>query len=247
MTPRISPTPKPTPRLYASPEFVLCAGCVLFHFPRPQAPQQNGVNGHTRPAVNGAGEDDDWQPLPEHAETMQVCILHHNTKDEWMLPKGRKDQGESIEEAASRETYEETSYKCRLLGVDLYTRSLPAGVNMKDKPSGWLAPRTKEPFMVTQRTLGPHDQKFTFWFVARVETPAGGGEPVKDEGTQTDSENFTSCFLPADKAVARLSFEGDREVVRQAIRLVRQTYFPAASDAPCAPPTCAEAQQQLRL
>ncbi|KZV93153.1 hypothetical protein EXIGLDRAFT_768378, partial [Exidia glandulosa HHB12029] len=85
MTPRLSPTPKPTPRLYASPEFVLCAGCVLFHFPR----QDHAL-------TNGHRDDDS---APRLGSDFRVCILHHLTKDEWMLPKGRKDEGESIEEA----------------------------------------------------------------------------------------------------------------------------------------------------
>lgn len=76
-------------------------------------------------------------------------LQHHLTKDEWMLPKGRKDEGESIEEAsetsalapvvpahsphqaAVRETYEETGYPCSLFGVDLQTRCPPRGVNVK--------------------------------------------------------------------------------------------------------------------
>lgn len=83
--------------------------------------------------------------------------------------------------------------------------------------------------MVTQRTHGPHDHKFTFWFVARADVGAQDGEPVKHDGTQTDSENFDSVFLEPDAAVKRLTFESDRDVVRKAIELVRQTHFPGTS------------------
>ncbi|KAH7106011.1 hypothetical protein BKA62DRAFT_348491 [Auriculariales sp. MPI-PUGE-AT-0066] len=203
MTPRVSPTPpKPTPRLYMSPEFVLCAGCILFHFP--------------------LGLEKDAAAGDDTARRIQVCILHHLTKDEWMLPKGRKDEGESIEQAAVRETYEETGYPCNLLPIDLQTRSPPRGVNIKDNAQGWMARHTQEPFMISQRTMGSQDQKFTFWFVAQTtEDP-----PMRHEGTQTDSENFDSHFLEPDAAIAQLTFEGDREVVRNAVQVVRATYFP---------------------
>ncbi|KZV93154.1 hypothetical protein EXIGLDRAFT_768379 [Exidia glandulosa HHB12029] len=80
--------------------------------------------------------------------------------------------------------------------------------------------------MVTQRTLGAQDQKFTFWFIARAHVAPHDGEPVKHDGTQTDSENFDSVFLEPEAAVNRLSFESDREVVRKAIHLVRTSHFP---------------------
>jgi 8-oxo-dGTP pyrophosphatase MutT (NUDIX family) len=33
---------------------------------------------------------------------LEICVLHDRKKDEWLLPKGRKDCGESIEAAAVR-------------------------------------------------------------------------------------------------------------------------------------------------
>lgn len=40
--------------------------------------------------------------------TLQVCILYQAKEDRYILPKGRKDRGESLEETALRETYEGT-------------------------------------------------------------------------------------------------------------------------------------------
>lgn len=48
-----------------------------------------------------------FRRAPENGE-LQMCLLYHTIKDEWLLPKGRKDCGESIETTAVRETYEET-------------------------------------------------------------------------------------------------------------------------------------------
>ena len=44
-------------------------------------------------------------------EPLQVCLLHHNIRDEWLLPKGRKDRGEDVTATAVRETFEETGYR----------------------------------------------------------------------------------------------------------------------------------------
>ena len=61
---------------------------------------------------------------PEDAEVLaagglvlrdgQVAIVHRPRYDDWSLPKGKLDPGESFEEAALREVEEETGLKCRL-------------------------------------------------------------------------------------------------------------------------------------
>ena len=39
--------------------------------------------------------------------TSRVVIVHETRLNYWFLPKGRKDVGESMEQAALREAYEE--------------------------------------------------------------------------------------------------------------------------------------------
>jgi 8-oxo-dGTP diphosphatase len=43
-----------------------------------------------------------------------VAIVHRPRYDDWSLPKGKLDHGESFEEAALREVEEETGLECRL-------------------------------------------------------------------------------------------------------------------------------------
>ncbi|HLM26352.1 MAG TPA: NUDIX hydrolase [Thermoleophilaceae bacterium] len=43
-----------------------------------------------------------------------VVVVHRPKYDDWTLPKGKLDPGESFEEAAIREVEEETSLRCRL-------------------------------------------------------------------------------------------------------------------------------------
>jgi 8-oxo-dGTP diphosphatase len=49
----------------------------------------------------------------------RVLLVHRPEYDDWSLPKGKLDKGESFEEAAIREVEEETGVQCELV------RSLP--------------------------------------------------------------------------------------------------------------------------
>ena len=50
------------------------------------------------------------------AEQLEVLLVHpsgaYNAKTPWGIPKGLPDEGESLEEAARRETWEETGVRC---------------------------------------------------------------------------------------------------------------------------------------
>jgi 8-oxo-dGTP diphosphatase len=45
----------------------------------------------------------------------EVAVVHRPDHDDWSLPKGKLDGGESYEECALREVLEETGYRCELL------------------------------------------------------------------------------------------------------------------------------------
>ncbi|MGE5636423.1 MAG: NUDIX hydrolase [Nocardioidaceae bacterium] len=59
-----------------------------------------------------------------------VAVVHRPKYDDWSLPKGKLDPGESFEEAALREVEEETGLRCRL------GRELPSASyrDAKDRP-----------------------------------------------------------------------------------------------------------------
>jgi 8-oxo-dGTP diphosphatase len=48
-------------------------------------------------------------------EDGRVVLVHRPRYDDWTLPKGKLDPGESFEEAALREVEEETGLRCRLV------------------------------------------------------------------------------------------------------------------------------------
>jgi 8-oxo-dGTP pyrophosphatase MutT (NUDIX family) len=51
-------------------------------------------------------------------DDVEVVVVHRPRYDDWSLPKGKLDSGESWEEAALREVWEEVGLRCRL-GAEL--------------------------------------------------------------------------------------------------------------------------------
>jgi 8-oxo-dGTP pyrophosphatase MutT (NUDIX family) len=65
-----------------------------------------------RPPVRAAGGVV-WRPGPRGDEP-EVLLVHRPKYDDWSLPKGKRDPGETDEETAWREVHEETGLRCRL-------------------------------------------------------------------------------------------------------------------------------------
>ena len=59
-----------------------------------------------------------WRPSEEGAP--RIVLVHRPRYDDWSLPKGKCDEGESEADCALREVEEETGYACRL-GPELPT------------------------------------------------------------------------------------------------------------------------------
>lgn len=52
---------------------------------------------------------------PGPAGLLEVAVIHRPAYDDWTLPKGKLEPGESAVEAALREVEEETGFVCELL------------------------------------------------------------------------------------------------------------------------------------
>ncbi|KAK7033033.1 NUDIX hydrolase domain-like protein [Favolaschia claudopus] len=148
---------------------------------------------------------------------LEIGVLRDRNKDEWMLPKGRKDCGESIETAAVRETFEETGYPCTLLPIRMATRAPQPGNGGPDAVA--VVENITEPIAVAIRDLSVVGSgiKVVWWFMARV---MPGEERVL--GTQTEWEAFDTEWVAADNAVSRLTFASDKDTVERALKIIRE-------------------------
>jgi 8-oxo-dGTP diphosphatase len=73
----------------------------------------------------------------------RVAVVHRPRYDDWSLPKGKLDAGETFEEAALREVWEETGLRARL------ERELPpVRYSVRDRPKlvrYWLMSLDSDP------------------------------------------------------------------------------------------------------
>ncbi|ESK91619.1 nudix domain-containing protein [Moniliophthora roreri MCA 2997] len=119
---------------YPAGQFVICAGSILFRRVRAiQATSTSSSSGafdSLTASSSNPNTNDNSTNITKWK--WQICLLFHRTKNEWLLPKGRKDAGESVEVAAVRETFEETGYPNSILPVTLPTRAPITGTNQKD-------------------------------------------------------------------------------------------------------------------
>ncbi|KAF2472247.1 uncharacterized protein BDR25DRAFT_393125 [Lindgomyces ingoldianus] len=147
----------------------------------------------------------------------KVCLLHYLRKDEWLLAKGRRNCGESRKEAALREVVEETGYLCHLLPVTMATRAPPADGSTDIPDMARTYPNLTEPFMFTMREIeGGSSVKLIWWYIATLDSGSGAT-------TLTGEADFAPEFFPCEEALDRLTFQPDRDVLKQAVRLVEES------------------------
>ncbi|KAK8074341.1 NUDIX domain-containing protein [Apiospora phragmitis] len=172
--------------------------------------------------------------IPEKEK--KVCLLHYMAKDQWLLPKGRRNCCETRQAAAVREVREESGYACRLRPVTMPTRA-PSVLEAADvKDFARTYPGLTEPFMLEVRDLGQGEGegvKLVWWFVAEVLRPgsvgggAGDGDGDGDEeeflGHGEPEVHFEPAFFDCDAALKKLTFQKDREVLRRAMDLVESS------------------------
>ncbi len=95
----------------------------------------------------------------------RVVLVHRPRYDDWTLPKGKLDRGESFEDAALREVEEETGLRCRLV------RELPSSEYLDPKGRSklvryWLMEVEHDPGFV------PNDEVDELRWVPLEEAPA---------------------------------------------------------------------------
>ena len=122
-------------------------------------------------------------------EDGRVLLVHRPRYDDWTLPKGKLDPGETFEQAALREVREETGLECTL-GRELATTEYRDNKGRPKVVRYWL-------MEIDQRGAPPP-----------FATPQGGEFEPNDEVDEV-------CWLALGEAVERLTYERDRDVLAQ--------------------------------
>ncbi|KAI8722450.1 Nudix hydrolase domain-containing protein [Fusarium sp. LHS14.1] len=150
-------------------------------------------------------------------ERSKVLLVRCRRRGEYMLPKGRKDVDESLEEAALRETYEESGIRVQLLPVDINSlATLPSSTKIEDPPRA-----ITEPIAVNQRVTRQGILKIIFWYVAAADSTT-----TPEEGTQQENEDFDTVWADFDNVGSILSFYEDLCIAEAAIAAVRRGATP---------------------
>ncbi|KAH9957793.1 hypothetical protein BC827DRAFT_1223234 [Russula dissimulans] len=105
----------------------------------------------------------------------KVVLVNDTARATWFLPRGRKDIGETLEQCALREAYEESGYRVEFLPLHLPTRApVPPGQPRHDLS-------VFEPVFVTTTDFGPYHrygqadtggQYLTFYYVGQIPADA---------------------------------------------------------------------------
>ncbi|KAK8070382.1 NUDIX domain-containing protein [Apiospora hydei] len=233
-------------KVYPAEMFVESCGAILFDLSGSASPPSPSP---TPSPASSALSDSDSGVDPttttsaaaatvngNNTNSKKVCLLHYMAKDQWLLPKGRRNCRETRQAAAVREVREESGYACRLRPVTMPTRA-PSVLEAADvKDFARTYPDLTEPFMLEVRDLGQGEGegvKLVWWFVAEVLRPGmgrvngnGDGDGDGDGGDGEDYEpgepevHFAPAFFECEVALKKLTFQKDREVLRRAMDLV---------------------------
>jgi 8-oxo-dGTP pyrophosphatase MutT (NUDIX family) len=149
--------------------------------------------------------------------TKQICLVHSHERNEWLLPKGRRNIGETRQQTAIREVQEESGLPCRLLPATLRSRCTPNVEEVgftADEPR--LFPHVIEPFYLTHRVLPePGGIKLIWWFIGSIN---------EDAPRLRGEEMFSAGLFGFEEAMATLTFASDREIVKKAIEVFEESY-----------------------
>ncbi|KAF8889124.1 NUDIX hydrolase domain-like protein [Infundibulicybe gibba] len=152
--------------------------------------------------------------------TGKLVLIWEAERKYWFLPKGRKDRGETLEQAALREAYEESGYKVEFLPMQIPNRApLPPGSREEyHDPS-------IEPIYLSTQSWGPRrrgdtgGEYVTAWYIGQIAADA-----VPKAGTgMADEQHYTSHLLDIHEVLAQDLHPMERKVIQYAWHIYERT------------------------
>lgn len=144
----------------------------------------------------------------------KVLLLYDRLKNLHVLPKGRKNRDESLEDTACRETVEESGFACQLLPHTSLTHAPPAdqaiSASYDWSNPGKVNPHT-EPLAVQQWVYADGVRKLIFWFLARGDSTQAPTSTFEDS-----EESYDAHWKTFDEAIRLASFEDDKRLIQRA-------------------------------
>ena len=134
-----------------------------------------------------------------------VLLLLNRSNGRYVLPKGRKNVGETMEAAAMRETTEESGFNCSLFKHQLHTNAQEL-----------IDSHHTEPIAIQQR-IHRGVRKIIFWYVSEVDSCS---QRMSD--TQEDWEDFDVEWVRMSEAPSRCSYPDDGRIVEKALEAVHR-------------------------
>ena len=138
-----------------------------------------------------------------------VLLLYYRPKGEYMLPKGRKDAGETLEAAATRETTEESGFECHLFKHQLPTKAQQLGDSQHTEP------------IAVQQRINKGVRKVIFWYISEVDSCSRQMADTQEEGEEFDVE-----WVRMEDAPSKCTFVDDQKIVEKALEVVPRPPLP---------------------
>jgi len=138
--------------------------------------------------------------------THKIVVVYETQKQYWFFPRGRKDIGESLEQTALREAYEESGYRTQFMPLysPHHAPAPPHDRNAYDRPSTepiFVSVTSWQPRRRRPGTIDNGGEYLTSWYVGRIAEDA-----VRETGTgMPDEQNYQSHLLSIEDAVRCVS------------------------------------------
>ncbi|KDR78272.1 hypothetical protein GALMADRAFT_119291 [Galerina marginata CBS 339.88] len=179
--------------------------------PRPRSPPPPRLSRHSTPGVeNSAWASRDFMlgagMIIIQRNTHKVVVIYDSLHKYWFFPRGRKDVGESLEQTALREAYEESGYRAEFLPLYNPTRQ-PLAPHEREENNILNV----EPIFMTLTSWQPRTRRnrgvrddggeyLTTWYVGEIPEDA-----VPEIGTgMPDEQSYRSYLFPFDEALQKV-------------------------------------------